>query len=553
MAGSLRFQPGWFYPLWSLAGIAGLANLVLPGMPLGALLLWHVSATALLVRLLIVVHELGHVVAGGLTGIRSTGIELGEGAVRWRGSILGMPIVLRHHLSTGLARFEKLPVLGPRGPLALLYAGGPAAVLFVGLASTAWSVWRHGAVWPTGLNSVHLSQVTTFAAAWLTIACLFPGYQSHPSLIAPVPSDGQALWRLARNIPICLIPPPTNRSRWERKTEIAVGILLLLILPLWIAGIGLGVWLLTQSAPSPGSRSPWPILPATLVTLAFSGIAAVTATIARRLLRRRPTPPNSAATLQAAWHAEESQETLSLFKSLPMHSQQPALDAFQGSDQPADIQAAETLLRESPPSPFREWLHAQWWLRHDNQPAALHCLESILSDTTASPALVRQTTTLAWSLRVALAGAWSPELRSAADAWVFSLSPDEQIGVLDIWLSNALLDPTAWPGRETALRWADSLVAHSPEPTLFGTTGSVHIAAGNLEVGKSHLHSCLTKTHSDLDRAISHQFLAWAAAQEGDTTTTIAHTDQARHHGLAGRWLDLLESWETDGYPPART
>lgn len=113
-------------------------------------------------------------------------------------------------------------MFGPRGPLALLDAGGPAAVLIVGLVSAAWSVWRHGAVWPTGLGSVHLSQVTTLAAAWLTITCLFPGYQSHPSLIAPIPSDGQALWRLARNIPICLIPPPTQLGRMERKAEIAV-------------------------------------------------------------------------------------------------------------------------------------------------------------------------------------------------------------------------------------------------------------------------------------------------------------------------------------------
>lgn len=82
--------------MWTLIGTAGLINLVWPGRPLGALLLWHATATLLLVRLLIVVHELGHVAAGSLAGIRPTGIELGEGAVWWRGSVFGMRVVLRH-------------------------------------------------------------------------------------------------------------------------------------------------------------------------------------------------------------------------------------------------------------------------------------------------------------------------------------------------------------------------------------------------------------------------------------------------------------------------
>jgi hypothetical protein len=92
----------------------------------------------------------------------------------------------------------------------------------------------------------------------------------------------------------------------------------------------------------------------------------------------------------------------------------------------------------------------------------------------------------------------------------------------------------------------------SESSTFAGTAGSTHVAAGPLDAGRRQLQNCLAKTQADLDRAVSHQFLAWAAAQDHDLASAALHAAQARHHGLSGEWLTLLERWESHGWPPPR-
>jgi len=140
--------------------------------------------------LTILVHELGHALAGTLAGFRMVSCGIGNARPFAKIRIAGVCFYLAHPLllGMGLAIPERL---GPnRNALAILYAGGPLANLAVGLV--AWVVWRQLVDWTFLGVFVGVFVAFSFMDG---IGNLLPFYSSRYGMS----SDGLTIIRCIRN------------------------------------------------------------------------------------------------------------------------------------------------------------------------------------------------------------------------------------------------------------------------------------------------------------------------------------------------------------------
>ncbi|MFN0076920.1 MAG: site-2 protease family protein [Prosthecobacter sp.] len=181
----------FWWSVYAVAGGYGLWQATWPGTH-------HVSALCLMMAVLvmtlpmIVVHELGHFMAGWLMGLRMIEFSLGTGPVLWHRTWRGLKLVVRQipfcghvmHLEANQTmRFKRI----------VFVSAGPAAnVLLAVFLIIGWDVhltefFKHPS----------LIAICAVANLWLALTSLNP-LTSRGGSLAGNGSDGWQLWRLLR-------------------------------------------------------------------------------------------------------------------------------------------------------------------------------------------------------------------------------------------------------------------------------------------------------------------------------------------------------------------
>jgi hypothetical protein len=200
-----RPSPGWDY-LWPFIGLLALAGLVagLFAQATGAALYW-IAALLVMPVGLILLHECCHALAARLVGATVFEIRIG-----WHRPLWQIPLGRRARLTIarGVLRggYCVAAFLGDRRGrwrYAVLY-GTPMLLHAVAVAVTLPML---EAPWRTGLDAVHLFLLFNVA---LLMASARPF--DNPAGTYTIPSDGLALWRLARD--------PSAADRWRRRAVV---------------------------------------------------------------------------------------------------------------------------------------------------------------------------------------------------------------------------------------------------------------------------------------------------------------------------------------------
>lgn len=197
----------WFRVCWTWLFYLGFGSI-------GIWHAWNGQSNSLLLMIasiglatvpMVVLHELGHLVAAWFVGLRCSEFSIGSGAILWRTEIRGMQVTVRAlpicgHVSTLLER-------SPSPPLRqfIYVAGGPLAN--VAAVATLFSV-RESSGW-TGIKNLGLADIGIAANVWLLFLTLYPAKGLQTQSGSTTATDGWMLLQLMR-----------GRSQTEIRKEV---------------------------------------------------------------------------------------------------------------------------------------------------------------------------------------------------------------------------------------------------------------------------------------------------------------------------------------------
>lgn len=149
---------------------------------------------------MIIVHEIGHLIAARLMGIRIFEFNIGTGKILWRKTIRGIDFIIRSVPLSGHVRDLRSNTTS-RLSLFVYIAGGPVANLLVAV----------GVSWCSSINIGDIFRDLSFpsiiigANLWIALQTLFPLANNDGSSVASG-SDGWQMWRILCRKP-CFLEP----------------------------------------------------------------------------------------------------------------------------------------------------------------------------------------------------------------------------------------------------------------------------------------------------------------------------------------------------------
>jgi tetratricopeptide (TPR) repeat protein len=164
----------YLFLAWTLLGYA--AVVVAPAGHFGWFVL-NVSLFLAVFGLLIILHELGHAVAGWLLGLRVFAVEMGHGPLLATGTVGGTRWEVRAVLSRGVTRVGNPDLRAPRLKHFLFILAGPLVDGAVLIAVLCWrppsALWEEALDWPGHPGLLVLPAVAAASGYWL-LASLNP-------------------------------------------------------------------------------------------------------------------------------------------------------------------------------------------------------------------------------------------------------------------------------------------------------------------------------------------------------------------------------------------
>lgn len=322
---------------------------------------------------MIVVHELGHFIAGWMMGLKMIEFNLGSGPILWQRTVRGLRLVLRQKPVCGHVTYLE-DKQTPRFKRMVCIAGGPGANLLLAvLIMIAWDV-RLAAFF----SRPSLAAICIVANIWLALLTLYPFLTLGGVAVG---SDGWQLWRMIQGKPVKLEAaeltvrrrPNTGLSHLQtaakssqdcmQLTALVVVGLLSLVLFLMLIHVGptqasfyVTVTLVAAAVPAWWVwRQPW---------TSFAGRAA-----------RAAANPHTDQTV-AYKHALVSQASDWGLLDLP---EEVKLEAVRMSEDPAKLPWLDTILQEWPQARYLQLMKFDVLLADRKYPEAESIMQSILT------------------------------------------------------------------------------------------------------------------------------------------------------------------------------